>query len=33
MGFGSRSCEAVAVIRPEEPFEFVISAEKSVKIS
>ena len=32
-GFGSGSCEGVAVIRPEEPFEFVISAGKSVSVS
>ena len=31
-GFGCRSWEGVAVIRPEEPFEFPISAEKSVSI-
>ena len=31
--FGSRSIEVVAAIRPEEPFEFVISAEKSDSIS
>ena len=31
--FGSRSSEVVAAIRPEELFEFVISAEKSVSIS
>ena len=31
--FGSRSSKVVAAIRPEEPFEFVISAEKSVSIS
>ena len=28
-----RSCEGVAVIRAEEPFEFAISAEKAVSIS
>ena len=32
-GFGCRSCEGVAVIRPEEQFEFPISAKKSVSIS
>ena len=32
-GFGCRSCEGVAVSRPEEPCEFPISAEKSVSIS
>ena len=32
-GFGRRSCEGVALIRPEEQFEFPISAEKSVSIS
>ena len=32
-GFGCRSCEGVAVIRPEEPCEFPISAEKFVSIS
>ena len=31
-GFGCRSCEGVAVTRPEEPFEFPISAEKSVSL-
>ena len=31
-GFGSRSREGVAVMRPEELLEFVISAEKSVSI-
>ena len=31
--FRSRSSEVLAAIRPEEPFEFVISAEKSVSIS
>ena len=31
--FGCRSCKGVAVIRPEEPCEFPISAEKSVSIS
>ena len=32
-GFGWRSWEGVAVIRPEEPFEFPISPEKSLSIS
>ena len=32
-GFGCRSCEVVAVIWPEEPCEFPISAEKSVSIA
>ena len=32
-GIWWRSCEGVAVIRAEEPFEFPISAEKSVSIS
>ena len=31
-GIWCRSCEGVAVIRPEEPFELPISAEKSVSI-
>ena len=31
-GFRSRSCEGVAVSRPEEAFEFVNSAEKSVSL-
>ena len=31
-GFGCRSCEGVAVIRPEEQFEFPISAKKAVSI-
>ena len=31
--FGCRSSKVVAAIQPEEPFEFVISAEKSVLIS
>ena len=32
-GFGCRSCEGVDVIWPEEPFEFPISARKSLWIS
>ena len=32
-GFGCRSCEVVAVIRPEKSFEFPILAEKFVSIS
>ena len=31
--FGCRSCEVVAVIRPEKPFEFSNLAENSVSIS
>ena len=31
--FGNRSSKVVAAIRPEEPLEFVISAEKSVSVS
>ena len=31
--FGCRSCEVVAVIRPEKPFEFPILAKKTVSIS
>ena len=33
LGAEIRSCEGVSVIRTEEPFEFVISAGKSVSIS
>ena len=32
-GFGCRSCEGVAVIRPEEQCVFPISAKKAVSIS
>ena len=33
LGAENRSCEGVSVIRTEEPFEFAISAGKSVSIS